>query len=280
MVGKSGKLYVVATPIGNLEDVTTRALRVLSEVSLIAAEDTRHTGRMLRKFNINTAMTSYHDHNEQERLPEIMRCLSNGQSVALVSDAGTPLISDPGYDLVRSAHRNGITVVPVPGASALLAALSVSGLPTDRFVFDGFLPPRQAARRRRLTELAAETRTIVLFESAHRIVVSLADMSDIFGDERQAVLARELTKVFEAVRFGGLARLHRWVAAERERQKGEFVVTVRGGEPVDMATDQLRRVLQPLLDQLPIKQAVATAAELTGARRNVLYPLALEMTRR
>ncbi|MDH3690085.1 MAG: 16S rRNA (cytidine(1402)-2'-O)-methyltransferase [Gammaproteobacteria bacterium] len=277
MIGKSGKLYVVATPIGNLEDITARALRVLSEVALIAAEDTRHTGKMLLHFGISTTMTSFHDHNERDRIPRILQRLQQGEDVALVSDAGTPLISDPGYELIRRAHRERIEVVPVPGASALLAALCASGLPIHGFVFEGFLPSRPAARRRRLEGLRAELRTIALFESAHRIVASLADMCDILDGEREAVLARELTKVFETVRLDTLFNLYHWVDADPTRQKGEFVIIVQGAQPADVAVDKMRRVLRPLLRQLPLKQAVATAAELTGARRNALYALAVEL---
>lgn len=280
MTSKSGKLYIVATPIGNLEDVTMRALRVLSEVPLIAAEDTRRAGKLLRHFGIKTTMISYHDHNEQQRIPGILQRLHAGEDVALVSEAGTPLISDPGYDLVRRAHREAIDVIPVPGASALLAALSVSGLPIHRFVFEGFLPVRQTARRQRLMELANETRTIVLFESAHRIVASLVDMAEVLGAGREVLLARELTKRFETIRSDYLGGLLQWVDSAPNRQKGEFVLVIRGAESAEVATEELCRVLRPLLEQLPIKRAVATAVALTGARRNVLYALALRLTRK
>ncbi|MGH8413823.1 MAG: 16S rRNA (cytidine(1402)-2'-O)-methyltransferase [Gammaproteobacteria bacterium] len=275
--GNTGTLYVVATPIGNLDDLSPRAQRTLAEADLIAAEDTRHSAVLLKHFGIRTPLLSLHDHNEARRVPGLIGKLLAGKSVALISDAGTPLISDPGFGLVRSARAAGIRVVPIPGACALIAALSASGLPTDRFVFEGFLPQKTAARQTRLAQLASETRTLVFYESVHRLEESLADMTRIFGAERQAVLARELTKLHESIHGGTLAELVSWASSDSHAAKGEVVLLVAGALAPDNATDA-DTILTILLRELPVKQAVALTAKLTGQKRNAVYQRALEIS--
>ncbi len=273
-------LYVVATPIGNLQDLSPRAREVLAAVDRVAAEDTRHTARLFRHFGIDTPLVSLHEHNERDRAAALLVELAAGQSLALVSDAGTPLVSDPGFHLVRAARGAGIAVRAVPGPSSVLAALSVAGLPTDRFVFEGFLPARPAARRTRLEHLRDEPRTLVFLESSHRIVEALADCAAVFGAGREAVVARELTKLFEESPGGGLGALHACFAAESERCRGEFVLVVRGApEPAaDALPAEAERVLALLLEELPVKQATALAARLTGAKKNLLYETALRLS--
>ncbi|HRD50979.1 MAG TPA: 16S rRNA (cytidine(1402)-2'-O)-methyltransferase [Candidatus Contendobacter sp.] len=276
MAVESGALYVVATPIGNLEDISARALRVLREVDCIAAEDTRHTGQLLRRFGIETPLLSLHEHNEHARLESMVTRLREGKTVALVSDAGTPLISDPGFPLVRELRRQGLSVIPVPGPSSILAALSVAGLPTDRFVFEGFLPAKTAARRERLRALAADERTVIFLEAGHRIAETLTDMAAIFGSERPAVVARELTKRFEEVHGATLNQLSAWLDADPNRCKGEFVVLAQGATAANEAdTPENRRLLLALLSELPLSRAVVVAAKLTGLRKKPLYDLAL-----
>jgi len=276
---QSGILFVVATPIGNLEDFSARAQTVLREVDLIAAEDTRHTGRLLQQFGIATAMTPFHEHNERERVDELVGMLKSGKRLALVSDAGTPLVSDPGYRLVRAAHEAGAMVVPVPGACAAIAALSASGLPSDRFSFEGFPPAKAVARRAWLERLAREPRTLIFYESPHRIAESLADMVAVFGAEREAVYARELTKQFETVRHSNLGALAQWVSADNKQQLGEIVVLVHGAAAAGdvAASDEAQRILQLLLDELPLSQAAALTAGITGRKKNELYDLALRL---
>ncbi|MDG4549676.1 MAG: 16S rRNA (cytidine(1402)-2'-O)-methyltransferase [Candidatus Contendobacter sp.] len=278
MTVESGALYVVATPIGNLEDISARALRVLREVNCIAAEDTRHTGQLLRHFGIETPLLSLHEHNERDRLESIVARLRAGQTLALVSDAGTPLISDPGFPLVRELRRQGLKVIPAPGPSSLLAALSVAGLPTDRFVFEGFLPAKSTARRERLRALAAEERTLVFFEASHRIAETLADLAMAFGRERPAVVARELTKRFEEVHGASLGELTTWLEADPHRRKGEFVLVIQGVPAATEAdTPETRRLLAALLTELPTSRAVTVAAKITGLRKKPLYELALTL---
>lgn len=275
----AGALYVVATPIGHLEDMSPRAIAVLRGVTLIAAEDTRHSAPLLRHFDIATPMLALHEHNERQQSEKLVARLRTGEAIALISDAGTPLLSDPGYHLVRAAHEAGVRVVPVPGACAAIAALSVSGLPTDRFAFEGFLPAKSAARRARLAELQADPRTLIFYEAPHRIAAALDDMAQIFGVEREAVLARELTKIYETVHASPLGALAAWVGADADQQKGEIVVLVRGAEarPWDVLSEEACRVLRLLLAELPLKQAVALAAEISGERRNRLYELAVTL---
>lgn len=273
----TGTLFVVATPIGNLEDISPRALRVLAEVDVIAAEDTRHSSSLLRHFGVGTRAVALHEHNEARQVPQLLGRLQEGASVAVISDAGTPLVSDPGFALVRAAHAADIPVVAVPGPSAVLAALCVSGLPTDRFVFEGFLPARASARRSRLGNLADEQRTMVFFEAPHRISASLEDMCQVFGPQRPAALARELTKLHEEVISSSLGELLTWLTEHDDRRRGEFAVVVGGGEAAAPDRD-VDRLLRPLVRELGVKRAARIAAEVTGAPRNRLYERALTLT--
>ena len=275
----SGTLYVVATPIGNLEDIGARALRVLREVALIAAEDTRHSARLLQHFGIATPLVACHEHNERDQGGRLVGRLLAGEDLALISDAGTPLISDPGYHLVRNARAAGVRVVPVPGACALIAALSAAGLASDRFIFEGFLPARAAGRRQRLQALVEEPRTLIFYEAPHRLLESLEDMRVLFGDDRPAVLARELSKAFETIKGASLGELCAWVAADSNQQRGECVLLIEGWQaPVgeEALSAEALRVLDLLLAELPLKRAAALAAEITGVRKNLLYQQALE----
>ncbi|MGE8218383.1 MAG: 16S rRNA (cytidine(1402)-2'-O)-methyltransferase [Stenotrophomonas acidaminiphila] len=265
-------LYVVATPIGNLADLSPRAQEVLRSVAAICAEDTRHTGQLLSHFGISRPLVALHDHNEEAMAERVVARLLGGESMAVVSDAGTPLVSDPGFRLVRAARAAGVKVSPVPGACAAIAALSVAGLPSDRFVFEGFLPAKAAARRERLQRLAGETGTLVFYESSHRIAESLADMAAAFGDERPAVVARELTKLFETVLDGTLAQLCAAVDADDNQRKGEFVVMVQGAADDEAAKiAEGRRLHARLKEHLPPSTAAKLAAELSGAPRKLLY---------
>ncbi|MBJ9975747.1 16S rRNA (cytidine(1402)-2'-O)-methyltransferase [Pseudomonas sp. S75] len=275
----AGTLYVVATPIGNLDDMSARALKVLAGVALIAAEDTRHSVRLLQHFGIDTPLAACHEHNERDEGSRFITRLLAGDDVALVSDAGTPLISDPGYHLVRQARAAGVRVVPVPGACALIAALSAAGLPSDRFIFEGFLPAKTAGRRARLEQVKEEPRTLIFYEAPHRILECLQDMQAVFGDERPALLGRELTKAFETLKGLPLGELREFVAADPNQQRGECVVLVAGwtapaGEQA--VSSEALRVLDLLLAELPLKRAAALAAEITGVRKNILYQAALD----
>ncbi len=268
----AGVLYLVATPIGNLGDVTQRALEVLAEADLVAAEDTRRSRTLLDRYGISAKLVSLHEHNETDQAPALVEQLRGGTSIALVSDAGTPLVSDPGYRLVRMAIDAGVTVSPVPGASAVTAALSVSGLPPDRFAFEGFLPAKANARKSALQSLALEQRTQVFFESSHRIVASLADLAEVYGPERQAAVCRELTKQFETVLRGGLGELAQRVASESNQQKGEFVIVVAGHEAAaEQQHAQGLDLARALLEHLPASQAAKVAARISGAPRRDLY---------
>ncbi|XAF99261.1 16S rRNA (cytidine(1402)-2'-O)-methyltransferase [Pseudomonas sp. REB1044] len=275
----AGTLYVVATPIGNLDDMSARALKVLAGAALIAAEDTRHSVRLLQHFGIDTPLAACHEHNERDEGSRFIARLLAGDDVALVSDAGTPLISDPGYHLVRQARAAGIKVVPVPGACALIAALSAAGLPSDRFIFEGFLPAKSAGRRARLEQVREEPRTLIFYEAPHRILECLEDMQAVFGDERPALLARELTKTFETLKGLPLGELREFVAADSNQQRGECVVLVAGWTaPQDeqAISSEAQRILDLLLAELPLKRAAALAAEITGVRKNLLYQAALD----
>lgn len=277
-----GRLWVVATPIGNLEDLAPRAQRVLVEVDLVAAEDTRHTGKLLARLGVSRPLLSLHEHNESARVAQILDRMRQGQDVALVSDAGTPLVSDPGFRLVRAVRQAGFEVFPIPGPSAAIAALSVAGLPSDRFWFEGFLPASGSARRQRLELLLALPVTVICYESSHRIR-ALADDLAALAPDREMALAREISKQFEEHFFGEASALSAWLDADVNRLRGEFVVVlggqpevVRGGEAA--WTPEQEQLLKVLLDDLPLKQAVGLASRLTGLPRNRVYARALEWT--
>lgn len=277
----AGIFYVVATPIGHLDDITRRALQVLGQVDLILAEDTRHSLPMLKRFGVHTRLQTLHEHNEQRRLPKIITRLEAGENIALICDAGTPLISDPGYLVVRALRERGLSVVPIPGPSALTCALSAAGVPTNRFVFEGFLPPKRQERLRHLRAVAREPRTLVFFEAPHRILAMVQDAAVVFGDDRRGVLVRELTKAFETFRQGTLSALDAWLQANPEQRKGEFVILIEGAAEAEVAEVTLcgEDVLQALLPVLPVKQAVSIAARLTGQKKNLLYQHAVKLTK-
>ena len=275
----SGKLFIVATPIGNLKDISQRALETLSQVELIAAEDTRHSGKLLQHYGITTSLLSLHEHNELLQAPKLIQRMLSGSDMALISDAGTPLVSDPGLGLVRLAREAGIQVVPIPGASAAITALSVAGLPSDRFCFEGFLPAKAGARQKVLETLAAETRSLIFYEAPHRIVATCEAMRDAFGAERRAVIARELTKRFETIHDASLAELCDWLQADENQRKGEFVLIVHGAAAADTheLDDATRHMIQILLEELPLKQAVALAVKISGLKKNAIYQYAVSL---
>ncbi len=278
-----GRLYVVATPIGNLGDLSPRACEVLKSCTLIAAEDTRHTGVLLKHFGIETPQVSLHDHNEAQRAPDLVSRLAQGASIALVSDAGTPAVSDPGFELVRAAAAAGIEIIAVPGPCAAIAALSIGALPTDRFCFEGFLPARGAARRKRLESLIADTRTLVFYESPHRVKETLEDCAAVFGDARRGALAREISKLHETTYRGTLRELLERSAADVDFCRGEIVLVLAGAPQEAAGGDRgadghggaLDRTLRLLLAELPLKQAARLAAQLTDVRDNEAYKRAL-----
>ncbi len=273
-----GVLYVVATPIGNLADLSARAREVLLSSDLVAAEDTRHFAQLLQTAGIAKRTLSAHEHNEAYRVAEILVALEAGKSVALVSDAGTPLISDPGYRIVQSAARAGHEVRAVPGPCAAIAALSIAGLPTDRFVFEGFLPAKAVARRTRLSELSGDARTLVFYEAPHRLQEALAEMCECLGPTREAVVAREITKAFETAYRGTLAALAERAQADANMTRGEIVIVVQGAAAGAATGEQeLERVLAELLQALPVSQAADIAARITGVNRNRAYKAALAL---
>lgn len=270
-------IFVVATPIGNLADISQRALEVLRSVDKIAAEDTRHSKQLLAHYGITTPLIALHEHNEREISRKL---LDTGINIALISDAGTPLISDPGYHLVRFAHEMNIPVVPIPGPSALICALSASGLPTDRFCFEGFLPAKKTARDQALQDLVYETRTMVFYEAPHRILETICAMRLIFGAERLAAIAREMTKQFETIQHGTLAKLEHFVSGDANQQRGEIVLVVAGHQQQKSELNsETIRILKILLDELPVKQAAAMAAKITGISKNVLYDAAVQLSK-
>ncbi|WP_026286805.1 16S rRNA (cytidine(1402)-2'-O)-methyltransferase [Gilvimarinus chinensis] len=276
MQHQSGVLYVVATPIGNLADMVPRAVTVLQMVNVIACEDTRHSARLLQHFSIETPCVAYHDHSDDKRVEALLSRLQAGDDVALISDAGTPLVSDPGYRLVRRVREQGVKVVPVPGACAFVAALSAAGLPSDRFVFEGFLPAKPGARLKQLQSLSAETRTLIFYEAPHRVLDCVQDMVRAFGPEREVVLARELSKAFETIHGAPVAELARWIEADSNQQRGEIVLLVRAACGNDESLDdEVVRTMEVLLAELPLKQAAQLGAKLTGLRKNELYQWAL-----
>lgn len=278
--GVGGALYVVATPIGNLQDIGRRALEVLASADLILAEDTRHSAKLLSHYGIATACRPFHEHNEARQVAQIVRRIAAGTRVALICDAGTPLISDPGYRLVAALREQGHAVIPVPGPSAVICALSVAGLPTDRFCFEGFLPTRSSARRNLLHTLVHEPRTLIFYESPRRVLSAIVDMAAEFGDARRAVLARELTKIHESVIGGTLAELRDRLESHPQQRRGEYVIVVAGAPPHEdhaaTAVDA-EALLRVLVEELPVRQAVAIAARITGGKRNVLYRRALKL---
>lgn len=274
-----GVLYVVATPIGNMGDISARAREILANASVVAAEDTRHSGRLLRELGIERPLVSLHEHNERARVAELVARLKAGESLALVSDAGTPLLSDPGFLLVAAAVEAGVTVTPVPGPSAAIAALSAAGLPCDRFCFEGFLPARAAARRQRLAALAAEPRTLVLYEAPHRIAQCLEDLVSACGGGRRACIAREITKRFETFYRGSLGELAARAKSDADLARGECVVIVEGAPDAEPSLARLDETLRVLLRHLPPSAAAAAAASLTGLRRADAYARALALSK-
>jgi len=274
-----GALYVVATPIGNLEDLSPRACAVLKVVDTILAEDTRMSQRLLRAYGISKPLLAYHEHNERQLVNGIVKRLRAGEHIALISNAGTPLISDPGFHLIRAAHEAGVRLFSVPGPCAAVAALAVSGLPSDRFVFEGFLPAKMSARQRYLQDLRQEPRTMIFYETPHRLLSSLTDMAVVFGPARRACLAKEITKVHETIYVNALEGITKWLEEIEERQKGEFVIVVEGLHPDEKAREEQKAqaVLEVLLKYLPLSQASAAAAEITGIPKNMLYRLAIEI---
>jgi len=276
-----GTLYVVATPIGNLDDISARACDVLSKAAVVAAEDTRRAGQLLTHLGLKNRLLSFHEHNEMARIDEVLAMLLSGDDVALISDAGTPLISDPGYRVVERARAEGLAVSPIPGCCAAIAALSVSGLPTDRFCFEGFLPSRSAARHKRLKELLNASATLILYESVHRIAEVLADIEAVFGAERLITLARELTKRFETIYSGTVAEVREKLAADPGGGKGEFTLVI-AGSPVQQTVEmqELERVVSILLQSVSASQAAALAAEITGVKKREAYSVATELKAR
>lgn len=272
---KPGVLHIVATPIGNLGDLSRRAGEILAAVDLVLAEDTRHSRKLLNGMHIKTPVRAFHKDNETKATAHAIARLAAGAEVALVADAGTPLISDPGFKLVRQAHEKGIRVSPIPGPAALIAALSASGIAPDRFLFEGFAPEKQAARRKRLQALAGESRTLIFYEAPHRITAFLDDAIAVFSGSREASIARELTKKFETIRRGELAGLKAWIEQEPNQCRGEFVVVIAGNKK--KGASNLEAMLTVLLKSLPLKQSVQIAAELSGGNKNEIYKLALNL---
>ncbi len=272
----TGTLYIVATPIGNLADLSERAIEILKQVDIIAAEDTRHSKTLLERFVVTTKTIAYHEHNEEKVTPQLVQQLLEGQSIALISDAGTPLINDPGYKLVSAAHDNKIQVVPIPGPSAIITALSASGIATNKFIFEGYLPPKKEARKTRLNELKNETRTLVFYEAPHRIMESVKIMQSILGEERRVTLARELTKQFEQIVRDSLKEINNKLENEEIKHKGEFVVIVEGAKDVSVSDEEVLRINHILSEKLSPKDAAALTARITGRKKNEVYALSLK----
>ncbi len=277
---KPGTLYIVATPIGNLGDISQRALNILKQVDRIFAEDTRNTRKLLTHFGIQANLEALHDHNERHKVTSLKTSLDAGEQIALVSDAGTPLISDPGYHVVSELGSEGYQITPIPGVSAIITALSVAGLPTCRFTFEGFLPAKQAGRNKALQTNVKEARTQIYYESSHRIKATITAMHAIFGMERKVVLARELTKMYEQIFRGNLQGLREWIDADPMHQKGEFVLILEGrnkDENKDLIKTSSEELLQILVAELPVKQATNIAAKITGLKKNDLYKQAMQL---
>ena len=278
MTDLTGILYIVATPIGNLQDITQRALETFAQVDLIAAEDTRHSGLLLSHYGIKKPFFALHDHNEQEKAHILVEKLKQGSNIALISDAGTPLISDPGFHLVRQCREAGIRVVPLPGACAAITALCASGIASDRFCFEGFLPAKSKARKDKLENIAEEDRTLIFYESTHRILDTLEDMQAVLGEERYIVLAREMTKTWETITGNTIKNLREWLLEDPNRTKGEMVLIVEGkpkSDNNDEISPQAVKALELIAEELPLKKAAAIVAELYGYRKNALYQFGL-----
>ncbi len=279
MTDLTGILYIVATPIGNLQDITQRALDTFTQVDLIAAEDTRHSGLLLSHYGIKKPFFALHDHNEQEKAHILVEKLKQGSHIALISDAGTPLISDPGFHLVRQCREAGIRVVPLPGACAAITALCASGIASDRFCFEGFLPAKSKARKDKLENIAKEDRTLIFYESTHRILDTLEDMQSVLGEERYIVLAREITKTWEMITGNTIKNLREWLLEDPNRTKGEMVLIVEGkpkSDNNDEISPQVVKALELIAEELPLKKAAAIVAELYGYKKNALYQFGLE----
>jgi 16S rRNA (cytidine1402-2'-O)-methyltransferase len=275
---RTGVLTIVATPIGNLNDMVPRAVQTLKSVSLIACEDTRHSKKLLNHFNIDKPCVAYHDHGDRKMLEKLLLRLENGEDIALISDAGTPLISDPGYRIVAEARARGITVLPIPGACAAIAALSVSGLPTDKFLFGGFLPAKTAQRKTALDEYKNATETLVFYEAPHRILETVVDMIEIFGQQRQGFLAREISKAFETFLQGSLEYLQQKIAVDSNQQRGEIVLVIAGAEEKTTSTSvSAEKVLKLLLKELPASKAASLTAKICGADKKAMYQAALQL---
>jgi 16S rRNA (cytidine1402-2'-O)-methyltransferase len=276
---KTGELFLVATPIGNLGDISARARQVLSEVAAVAAEDTRHSGQLLQHLGLAKPLVSLHEHNEARRAEELIERLKRGESIALISDAGTPLISDPGFDLVQAAIAQGVRVVPIPGACAAVAALSAAGLATDRFAFEGFLPAKASGRRERLEALKQDERTLILYEAPHRVAETLADIALILGTERRVTVARELTKQFESFYYGSAQELAMRASQDADMNRGEIVIVIAGSPPQNRQVNALDtdKVLRTLLEELSPAQAAKLTAKLTGEKRSELYDRAIAL---
>ncbi|HHP6967350.1 TPA: 16S rRNA (cytidine(1402)-2'-O)-methyltransferase [Acinetobacter baumannii] len=275
----SAQLFVVATPIGHLDDMTFRAIDILKSVSIVAAEDTRQSAQLFKHYNISTPLTACHDHNESNKIEQLVQKLLAGENIALISDAGTPLISDPGFKLVRAAQENGIKVVPVPGACAAIAALSAVGLPSDRFSFEGFLPSKASQRITQLEKLKNETQTLIFYEAPHRILECVKNMAEVFGENRPVGFAREITKTFETIKKMTLKDLVSFIENDHNQEKGEIVLVVGGApEKTDLEQEKLDELLKRLLQDLSVKAASQLAADLTGIKKKVAYQRALELT--
>ena len=274
-----GELYLVATPIGDMTDIAPRALDILSTVDIVAVEDKRRSSRLFSHFGIKTPMISYHDHSEEKQVKKIIDELLCGKSVALISDAGTPLISDPGYKLVNAAKDKSIKVSPVPGPCALIAAISASGLPSDRFIFEGFLPSKSIPRITKIQNISADSRTIIFYEAPHRILETLIDMIKVIGPSRKIVLARELTKTYETFISGTLESVLQIIEKDLNQQKGEIVIVLAGADSSEkkIETQDSKRILSVLLEELPLKQAVSLGSKITGIQKNIFYKLALDL---
>ncbi|MDV8152292.1 16S rRNA (cytidine(1402)-2'-O)-methyltransferase [Acinetobacter pittii] len=275
----SAQLFVVATPIGHLDDMTFRAIDILKSVSIVAAEDTRQSAQLFKHYNISTQLTACHDHNESNKIEQLVQRLLAGDNIALISDAGTPLISDPGFKLVRAAQEHGIKVVPVPGACAAIAALSAVGLPSDRFSFEGFLPSKASQRISQLEKLKNETQTLIFYEAPHRILECVKNMAEVFGENRPVGFAREITKTFETIKKMTLKDLVSFIENDHNQEKGEIVLVVGGApEKTDLEQEKLNELLKRLLQDLSVKAASQLAADLTGVKKKVAYQRALELT--